>query len=91
MHYLKAATVLAALPVFAQTESPCISSAQRHAELRADYSRPVQNSHPSASRRITAEDLRRFIEDFFENSDYFGSSIKWNSPQNGMATIKLSF
>ncbi len=41
-------------------------------------------------RRITPEDLRRFIEDFFENSHYYGTSLSWNKPQAGFATIKLS-
>ena len=41
-------------------------------------------------RRITSDDLRRFVEDFFETNDYFGSSIRWDKPQEGMVSIKLS-
>lgn len=40
-------------------------------------------------RRITSYDLRRFIEDFFERSEYYGSSIKWDNPKPGLLTLKL--
>ena len=40
-------------------------------------------------RRITSDDLRRFIEDFFERSEYFGASIKWDTPRQGLLTLKL--
>lgn len=41
-------------------------------------------------RRITSDDLRRFVEDFFEANDFFGSSIRWDQPKEGMVSIKLS-
>lgn len=41
-------------------------------------------------RRITSDDLKRFVEDFFQTHDYFGSSIGWDRPEQGMVSIKLS-
>lgn len=41
-------------------------------------------------RRITTDDLRGFVEDFFQTNDYHGSSLQWNQPQPGMVSIRLS-
>jgi len=41
-------------------------------------------------RRVTSDDLKRFIEDFFETNEYYGSSVRWNHPEDGMVSIKLS-
>jgi superfamily II DNA or RNA helicase len=41
-------------------------------------------------RRITSDDLKRFVQDFFETHDYFGSTVTWDRPEPGMVSIKLS-
>ena len=54
-----AATLLAAMPLFSQYENPRISSEERHAQLRADYSRPMtipQDPGSTRSSRPSAED-----------------------------------
>ena len=56
----------------------------------ADYILEQIGAARELGRRITPEDLRRFIEDFFENSNYYGTSLNWNKPKEGFATIKLS-
>lgn len=56
----------------------------------ADYILEQIGAARELGRRITPEDLRRFIEDFFENSNYFGTIVSWNKPREGFATIKLS-
>ena len=53
------ASLFAALPLFCQYESPCISAEERHAQLRADYSRAITlPKGPGADRssRPSAED-----------------------------------
>ena len=56
----------------------------------ADYILEQIGAARDLGRRITPEDLRRFIEDFFENSNYYGASLSWNKPAEGFATVKLS-
>ena len=56
----------------------------------ADYILEQIGAARDLGRRITPEDLHRFIEDFFENSNYYGTSLSWNAPHEGFATIKLS-
>lgn len=40
-------------------------------------------------RWITPEDLRSFVEDFFDNA-YKGTRLRWNEPVKGLVTIDLS-
>jgi superfamily II DNA or RNA helicase len=40
-------------------------------------------------RWITPEDLRGFVQDFFDNA-YKGTRINWNAPEKGLVTISLS-
>lgn len=40
-------------------------------------------------RWITPEDLRSFVEDFFDNA-HRGTRLKWNEPAKGLVTIDLS-
>src|SRR5215831_11295135 len=40
-------------------------------------------------RWITPEDLKGFVQDFFDNA-YRGSRISWDDPQDGLTTIRLS-
>lgn len=56
----------------------------------ADYILEQIGAARELGRRITSDDLRRFIEDFFENSTYYGISLSWNKPEKGLVTIKLS-
>lgn len=52
----------------------------------ADYILEQIGAARDLGRRITPEDLRRFIEDFFSDE----TSVEWNKPREGFATIKLS-
>jgi superfamily II DNA or RNA helicase len=40
-------------------------------------------------RWITPEDLKSFVQDFFDTS-YKGSRLKWNDPEKGLVTLDLS-
>lgn len=40
-------------------------------------------------RWITPEDLRSFVEDFFDNA-YKGTRLRWNEPGQGLMTVDLS-
>lgn len=55
----------------------------------ADYILEQIGIAREVGRRITSDDLRRFIEDYFEKSDYYGASIKWDFPSKGLVTVKL--
>ncbi len=57
----------------------------------ADYILEQIEKAKSLGRRVTSEDIRRFIEDFFESSNkYYGTRVNWNTPEEGFASIKLS-
>ena len=54
-----AAMLLAAMPLFSQFENPCISAEDRHAQFRADNSRPFsfpQGPSPTGTKTPTAEE-----------------------------------
>ena len=55
----------------------------------ADYILEQIGVAREVGRRITSDDLRRFIEDYFEQSEYYGASVKWDAPAKGSVTLKL--
>lgn len=56
----------------------------------ADYIMEQISRARDLGRRITQEDIKRFVEDFFESKDYHGTHIRWEHPNPGFATIDLS-
>lgn len=55
----------------------------------ADYILDQIGIAREVGRRITSDDIRLFIEDFFQTSNYYGATIKWDSPEHGLVEISL--